>query len=65
MGTEIKAKQELKVIQDSEIKHLLEPGEVGAILELIVTDKDGKVTEKRVLKSKSFVNSLFPPMSPK
>ncbi len=59
METEIKAKPELTVIKEEEILHLLIPGEMGAILELIVSDKDGKVTEKRVLKSKSFVRQFL------
>jgi len=59
MGEEVKLKLATKIIKEEEIKHLLEPGEVGAVLELIVTDKDGKVTEKRVLKSKSFVRQFL------
>lgn len=59
METEIKAKPELTVIKEQEIPHILLPGEVGVILELIVTDKDGKVTEKRVMKSESFVRQFL------
>lgn len=59
METEIKAKPELTVIREQEIPHILLPGEVGAILELTVKDKDGKVTEQRVLKSKSFVKQFL------
>jgi len=59
MGTEIKAIPKLDVIKEEEIPHILEPGEVGAILELIVSNKDGKVTEQRVLKSKSFVQQFL------
>lgn len=59
MGTEIRAIPKLDVIKEEEIKHLLLPGEVGAILELTVRDKNGKVTEKRVLKSKSFVRQFL------
>lgn len=59
MGTEIKAKPKLDVIKEDEIHHLLEAGEVGAILELIVTDKDGNITEKRVMKSRSFVRQFM------
>jgi hypothetical protein len=59
MGTEIRAKPTLDTIREEEIKHLLLPGEVGAILELIVKDKDGKVTEERVMKSKSFVRQFL------
>jgi len=59
MKANIEAKPELKVIKEEEIKHILEPGEVGAVLELTVTDKDGKVTEHRVMKSKSFVRQFL------
>jgi hypothetical protein len=59
MGAEIKAIPKLDVTKEEEIRHLLLPGEVGAILELTVTDKDGKVTEQRVLKSKSFVRQFL------
>jgi hypothetical protein len=59
METEIKAKPELKVIKEEEIQHILEPGEFGAVLELVVSDKDGKVIEKRVLKSRSFVRQFL------
>lgn len=59
MGTDIRANPKLDVIKEEEIKHLLLPGEVGAILELTVSNKDGKVTEKRVLKSKSFVRQFL------
>ena len=56
---EIKAKPELTVIKEEEIQHLLVPGEVGAVLELTVKDKEGKVTEHRVLKSGSFVRQFL------
>jgi len=59
MKAEIKARPELKVMDKEKIHHILEPGEVGAILELTVTDKDGKVTEHRVLKSESFVRQFL------
>ena len=40
--------------------HLLfAPGELGAILEWTVTDKDGKVREHKVVKSKSYVRQFF------
>ncbi len=57
--TEIKLKPELEVIREEEIPHLLVPGEVGAVLELTVKDKDGKVTEHRVMRSKSFVRQFL------
>lgn len=37
----------------------MEPGEVGAILELVVKDKDGNITEHRVQKSESFVKQFM------
>jgi len=57
--TEVKLKPELKIIGKEEIPHLLVPGEVGAVLELIVKDKDGKVTERREMRSKSFVRQFL------
>lgn len=59
MKTEITARPEIKKISEAEIKHILKPGEVGAILELVVKDKDGKVTEERIIKSKSFVRQFL------
>ena len=56
---EVKLGLKLDVIKEEEIKHILLPGEVGAVLELTVTDKDGKVTDHRVLKSKSFVRQFL------
>lgn len=56
---QIKAKPDLKIIREEEIPHLLVPGEMGAILELTVKDKDGKVTERRVMRSKSFVRQFL------
>jgi hypothetical protein len=59
MEAQVKLKPELKVIKGEEIPHLLVPGEMGAVLELTVKDKDGKVTEHRVIKSKSFVRQFL------
>ncbi len=61
MDTEIKmALPTLDIIRPEEIHHLLEPGEMGAILELTVTDpQTGKVTEHRVMKSRSFVKAFL------
>lgn len=56
---QIKAKPELKIIREEEIPHLLVPGEVGAILELTVKDKKGKVTDHRVMRSRSFVRQFL------
>jgi len=56
---QIKLKPKLAVIKEEKIHHLLVPGEVGAILELTVKDKDGKVTDHRVMRSKSFVRQFL------
>lgn len=56
---QIKLKPELKIIEEEEIPHLLVPGEMGAVLELTVKDKDGKVTDHRVMRSKSFVRQFL------
>ncbi|GAJ18708.1 unnamed protein product, partial [marine sediment metagenome] len=56
---QIKAKPELKVIKEEEIPHLLVPGEMGAVLELTVKDKDGRVTDHRLMRSKSFVRQFL------
>lgn len=59
MAAQIKAKPELKVFKEEEIPHLLIPGELGVVLELTVKDKDGKVTDHRVMRSKSFVRQFL------
>jgi len=60
MDAEIKAKHNEKVIRPEEIKALLQPGEVGATIELTVTDKNGKITEHRgPMRSKSFVRQFL------
>ncbi|MBA7680895.1 hypothetical protein ES703_89216 [subsurface metagenome] len=56
---QIGLKPELKIIRKEEIPHLLVPGEMGAILELTVKDKDGKVTEHRLMRSKSFIRQFL------
>ncbi|MBA7677893.1 hypothetical protein ES703_86159 [subsurface metagenome] len=55
----IKTKPELAVIKEEKIPHLLLPGEVGAVLELTVKNKQGKVTEHRIMRSKSFVRQFL------
>ena len=59
MDTEIKARPNLEIIKEENIPHLLFPGEVGAVLELTVRDKDGKVTERQEMKSESFVRQFL------
>lgn len=58
-GDEIEAKLELEVIKPEQIPHLFEPGEVGCVLEVVVTDKEGKVTDHRIQKSQSFVRAFL------
>ena len=59
MDAQIKLKPKLEVISEEKIPHLLVPGEMGAVLELTVKDKDGKVTDHRVMRSKSFVRQFL------
>ena len=56
---QIKLEPKLTIIRKEEIPHLLVPGEMGAVLELTVKDKNGKVTEHRVMRSKSFVRQFL------
>ncbi|MBA7656438.1 hypothetical protein ES703_64362 [subsurface metagenome] len=58
MDAKVGLKPEVKVIKEP-IPHLLVPGEMGAVLELTVKDKDGKVTEHRVMRSKSYVKQFL------
>jgi len=55
----IEAKPEVKVIAEDKIPHLLFAGELGAVLELIIKDRNGNITEKQVLQSKSFVRQFM------
>ena len=59
MEAKVKVKPDLKVIKEEEIPHLLIPGEMGAVLEVTVKDKNGKVTDHRVMRSKSFVRQFL------
>ncbi|MBA7677973.1 hypothetical protein ES703_86240 [subsurface metagenome] len=60
MGSEIKARPDLKVIKLGEIKQILKPGEVGATIELVVRDRYGKITDHRgPMRSKSFVRQFL------
>ncbi len=59
MEAQVKLKPELKVIKEEKIPQLLVPGEMGAVLELIVKDKDGKVTDRRIMRSKSFTRQFL------
>ena len=54
MDVKVKAEPKTEIVKPKEV----EQNEVlTAILELTVKDKDGKVTEHRVLKSESFVGN--------
>ena len=57
MDTQVKASTGVKKIKPG--KELAKPGEVSAILELTVKDKGGKVTDHRVMESKSFVRQFL------
>jgi hypothetical protein len=59
MQPEIKGNTNLKVIREKEIPQLLNEGEVGAILELTVTDKDGQVVNRIQKKAESFVQQFL------
>jgi len=56
---EISVKSNLEKFRDDEMPHILEPGEVGAILEVEVKDKDGNVTAQKRMKSESFVRQFL------
>ena len=58
MDTQVKMKPKIEVIKEP-IAHLLVPGEMGVVLELTVKDKDGKVTDHRVMRSKSLVKQFL------
>ena len=58
MDAKVKIKPKVEVIKEP-IPHLLVPGEMGAVLELTVKDKNGKVTEHRVMRSRSYVRQFL------
>lgn len=49
----------LTVVDPKKIPHVLGKGEMGLALELTVTDKNGKVTEHRILKAESFLKQFL------
>lgn len=59
MDSQVKAKPELEIVNEGQMPNLLVQGEVGAILELTVKDKDGKVTDYRIMRSESFVRQFL------
>ena len=56
---QVKVKSEVKVIKEEKIPHLLVPGELGATLELTVKDRDGNITNQRIMRSQSFVRQFL------
>ena len=59
MEAQVNTTLNAEVIKEEEMLTALVPGEVVAILELIITDKDGNITEKRAIKSESFVRQFM------
>ena len=60
MDSEIKINTlKLEVIRSPDIPNLLLPGEFGAVLEIILKDKDGKTIERRVQKSQSYLRQML------
>lgn len=58
MGTKLKTKPSLTVVRKRE-EIRVPPGELGAILELIVRDRDGKITQQQKMLSRSFVKQFL------
>ena len=56
---QIAATPDLKVLRPGDIPHLLLPGEMGAVLDWVVTDKDGKISSQGMKKSESFVRQFL------
>jgi len=59
MDRQVKARPELEIVNEGQIPNLLVRGEVGAVLELTIKDKNGKVTDHRIMKSRSFVRQFL------
>jgi len=57
MKAQLESKTGLKIAKPD--KELTKPGEVGAILELTVKDKDGRVTDHKIMRSESFVRQFL------
>lgn len=57
MDAKIRSAREVKKLKPDHI--VCEPGEMGAVLELIVKKPDGTIRERRVMKSKSFVRQFL------
>lgn len=56
MKGEIKVKPKVQVV---ETEKFIKPGEVGAILEYAIKDKDGKILKRKVRGSESFVKAFM------
>jgi hypothetical protein len=56
---EISATPALEVLKPSDIPHLLLPGEMGAVLDWVVTDKGGEITSQGMKRSESFVRQFL------
>ncbi len=59
MADELKAKTIATTITPEKIRELIGEGELAAIVEITLKDKDGKVVEHRVQKSESFVRQFL------
>jgi hypothetical protein len=57
MKAQLESKTGLKIAKPD--KEVTKPGEMGAILELVVKDKNGRVTDHRIMKSGSFVRQFL------
>jgi hypothetical protein len=58
MDTELKVKPKLQILRKiEEIK--VPPGELGAVLELLVRNKNGEITQRQEMLSKSFVKQFL------
>ena len=55
MKSNVGCEAKLAILSNDDIKHLLEPGEVGAIIDWKVTDKNGKVLSSQCRRAESFV----------
>ena len=56
--SDIKSAVYIRTVPNEAIKHLLMPGEVGAILEWEIRDKNGKLANSGFKKSESFVRQF-------
>jgi hypothetical protein len=59
MKADIRIDPKMKVIQGNRVSHLLEEGEVGAILELTLKDQNGEIVQRIEKKAESFVQQFL------